>query len=320
MVHRAGRHTHCLMFFYLNRKKKVILTLTVTLFDEAKNKLHSTTTDAHFVDTNLLTLLETSLSSIPELSSSTAPLESTHIILLPVPVRPILFTPRANNANTGAGPKADGVVSQKELEARLQVAVKEDEQRLEQEANRPLPKAHSSLPMRPDWVLQTQTEQQQQQAPAVVEAEKVPEQAAEDDSSSDSESDSDSSADSDSDDEESATKEVRARQVYLVSATREPATTLEQALQGTSVLEWPEFEIWPRETVEKEIAEGRMVYVERRKRGYEREHQQYDGKRKAADEAGDYGRDGESNGHERSPSLQQEDGDDNEDIDGERLE
>jgi hypothetical protein len=56
-----------------------------------------------------------------------------------------------------------------------------------------------------------------------------------------------------------------ARQVWQVTLHNgESATTLQQALKGTSIVEWPEFELWPSSAVKKLVDEGKLEFMARR--------------------------------------------------------
>lgn len=93
----------------------------------------------------------------------------------------------------------------------------------------PLPAPPSSLPAKPTWAALPDVEQEEP-SPETIKP-KVP--------------------------------TTTARKVWLVKASSD-SLTLEDALRGTAVLEWPEFEIWPTATVDKILSKGTLEYAERR--------------------------------------------------------
>lgn len=139
-----------------------------------------------------------------------------HIVLLPVPVRPVIFS---KNAPFPEVKKLDLPL----LPTTMQI-----------QKVRPLPKAHSSLPMKPSWLAD---------APAMPAAVKEPTPEPEVPAPPKRE-----------------LSRAGPREVWLVDVK----DSFKDALKGTSILEWPEFEIWPEELAREEVEAERLEYAERR--------------------------------------------------------
>ena len=98
---------------------------------------------------------------------------------------------------------------------------------------KPLPAPHASLPMKPAWAALPEAETQSFSATVPLEA-KPP----------------------------SKSPKVPARRVWHIPC--DASTTLENALRGTAILEWPVIEVWSNEKAEKSIRDGTLELAERR--------------------------------------------------------
>lgn len=106
-------------------------------------------------------------------------------------------------------------------------------QQLKADEDKPLPAPHATLPVKPAWAV-------------------IP----------------------DGVDEEGANSSVKALTGATIPSISQPrrlwriesntSTTLEEALRGTAILEWPRIEIWKKETVEQEVRNGSVELIERR--------------------------------------------------------
>lgn len=233
-------------FATANSKKKLTLTVSVHAIDDNKKRSSSKTSHDHTLETKLLDIIK---KAYPNLDPA------KHVVVLPVPVRPVIFSKNA--------PLADVKKTLPTFVPPMQIP-----------KPKPLPKAHSSLPMKPAWLSETQPEEPAA-TPAIkpeVEAPVEPPPRRE-------------------------LPKAGPREVWLVDV----ADTLKDALKGTSILEWPEFEIWREEVAREEVEAERMEYAERRK-VFDRD----DWKRKREAE-------GDSDGDDRNiakKSLSQDDGED----------
>jgi hypothetical protein len=201
--------------FHPHRKKKLLLTVSFHVLDSDKKRTLSNTSHNNDLDTRIHDLLKKSL---PDFDAS------KHVLLLPVPVRPVVFSRTA--------PPLEPAKKPEEL---FNVPV-------QLQASRPLPRAHSSLPMKPSWLDDSTIVEEGEEVTlsSIMVKENTPEP------------------------EPPVPRrelpKAQPREVWLVSST----DTLKEALKGVSILEWPEFEAWPEELARKEIKEDRMVYAERR--------------------------------------------------------
>lgn len=160
--------------------------------------------------------LETKLQDIIKKAFPDADL-TNRVVLLPVPVRPVVFSKNAPfpEAQKGRAPLVIPTPIPKV---------------------KPLPKAHSSLPMKPAWLADAAAGT----APSLPAREPTPEVEAP---------------------PKHEIPKSGPREAWLVDANH----TLKDALKGTSILEWPEFEIWPEELARGDVEAERLEYAERRK-------------------------------------------------------
>lgn len=205
MLSRQGRRSNNTDFATSNRKKKLAMTISVHTLDHDKKRSFSKTMHDNSLETRVLDIVK---KAYPDLDPT------KHIVLLPVPVRPVVFS---KNAPFPEKKRAD-------LPSPPTVRIPKAKS---------LPKAHASLPMKPTWIEDTPIIQPSKEP--TPEVEPAP--------------------------PKRDIPKPSPREVWLV----EPNETLKEALKGTSILEWPEFEIWPEELARGEVEAERLEYIERRR-------------------------------------------------------
>lgn len=194
----------------LNSKKKLTLTVSVHTLDENKKRTSSKITHEHVLETKVLDIIR---KANPKFDIS------EYVVLLPVPVRPLIVSKNAPLDEVKKKSTTPAFVPPMQIPK-----------------PKPLPKAHSSLPMKPAWLADAPP--QGTTVVAAVEPEPVVEQAP-----------------------KRELPKAGPREAWLVDAQ----ATLKDALKGTSILEWPEFELWPEELAREEVEAERLEYAERRK-------------------------------------------------------
>lgn len=274
MLH-AANYTDIFSPLSLNSKKKLTLTVSVHTLDEKKKRTSSKITHEHVLETKLLDIIK---KADPKFDIS------KYVVLLPVPVRPLIVSKNAPLDEVSKKSATPAFVPPMQIPK-----------------PKPLPKAHSSLPMKPAWLADATP--QEQIVVAAVEPEPVVEQAP-----------------------KRQLPKAGPREAWLVDAQ----ATLKDALKGTSILEWPEFELWPEELAREEVEAERLEYAERRKvfdrddwkRKREAEENSEDEEeeamvtKKASIAAGDASSDSSSS---VSSSTGDEDSDSSDDEDGEPI-
>lgn len=228
----------------------------MSVFDTKKQKTHSATLHHNPLTATLAELLSSTLAqSASKAADSTSVMDcSAYTMVLPCPMRPTTYIPR------NAVPIVPAAITRLEAEKRRVKA--------EADAKKPLPAAPSSLPSRPSWL------------PAVegVELPYAIEEVVQDDVGRPEEQ---SGAGASAMNAYAAVLSNTARRVWKIgSVTMDTGVTVEDALRGTSILEWPEFELWPTEVVQRELKQGTLELAERRQA-----HERNRGQKRPADES-----------------------------------
>lgn len=159
---------------------------------------------------------------------------STQVVLLRLPARPVVFS------STSKEP----IVPASESKAQEAIAQALDEEAMA----KPLPMPHASLPSRPSWVENAPAPETVPTEPAVNHLEAAdPEQTL-----------------------STTLAKTHARRYWRVE--RPCTETLESALCGSVILEWPEFELWPRQMFEDQVRDGSIEIIEKRSYNRNKKH------------------------------------------------
>lgn len=248
--------------FSLSRKRKSVLTVTLSVFDDGGGKVCSKTIHQNELTASLKTLMESTLPT----KVSQASLQDHYTVLLPVPIRPSVYV--SKNALPERAPRA----------LPTPPPAKEAPKSL-----------HASLPMKPTWTtgdassMPAQPTDPPPALPATEEASTL----------------------------SSTVQSVKpsfdrfSRRVWQVPLTDD--LSVEESLKGTTVLEWPEYELWPTSVIDKLVEDGKVQYMPRRDTHRTRGDHPQKRKADALDTAEDQKDDIDQDAEEGGPSPTQAD-------------
>lgn len=151
----------------------------------------------------------------------------SHQILIPVPVRPVVFSRIDPPLAPAKKPEIVRPLPAKESKTKA------------------LPIPHSSLPIKPSWLDDTIKTVEPQSATSLVESSYQPLQ---------------QEPELQAEPIKREMPKVLPREVWRVDFDM----SLGEALKGTSILEWPEFELWPTSVVQAEIEAGLLQFADKR--------------------------------------------------------
>lgn len=287
-----------LLLLHLRRRRSVQLTVGVVTVTrgvrsvhgndaekarqkEGEEQKHTKVSHGHDLSSDLLGILRdgyrTCNNGKQATNSSLDAMLDQVVILLRVPVRsppPPQPRPWQNYPTSGEGGVAETIISARQSQdEKLKAAARE-----KKEEDKPLPAPHSSLPAKPAWAVDLVQVEEEEEDVSSGHQEVVAKGADENPTTT--------QASIEQDEQERRKREARkvARRYWKVPLdTTTAKMTLQDALKGTAILEWPDFEIWPREIVEHMVAREEVEFVARRdfdperrynvmKRGHEEQH------------------------------------------------